>query len=83
MYSQYGEDMYLNNKYFKNKRDGIYIELGALDGVLYYNTKFFEESLNWSGILIEPHPDKFILLQKNRANNFLFNDLSIIEWLRH
>ena len=31
----------------------------------YSNTKFFQDSLNWTGILIEPHPDKFILLKQN------------------
>ena len=74
-YSQCQEDEFLNANIFKNKRNGTYIELGALDGVLYSNTKFFEESLNWSGILIEPHPDKFISLKQNRPNNFLFNKL--------
>lgn len=74
-YSQVEEDKFLNETIFKNKRNGIYIELGALDGVLYSNTKFFEDSLNWTGILIEPHPEKFKLLQVNRPNNFLFNNL--------
>ena len=74
-YSQHEEDKFLNDNIFKNKKDGTYIELGALDGILYSNTKFFEDTLNWTGILIEPHPDKFILLKQNRPNNFLFNDL--------
>jgi FkbM family methyltransferase len=74
-YSQCQEDIFLNENIFKNKTNGVYIELGALDGILYSNTKFFEDTLNWTGILIEPHPDKFILLKQNRPNNFLFNDL--------
>ena len=74
-YSQHKEDIFLNDNFFKNKRDGVYIELGALDGVLYSNTKFFEDTLNWKGILIEPHPEKYKLLEINRPNNFLFNDL--------
>ena len=74
-YSQCFEDEYLNNHYFKNKKNGIYLELGALDGILYSNTKYFENEHGWSGILIEPHPLKFELLKKNRPNNFLFNDL--------
>jgi beta-1,4-mannosyl-glycoprotein beta-1,4-N-acetylglucosaminyltransferase len=74
-YSQCEEDIFLNDHIFKNKKNGIYIELGALDGILYSNTKFFEDSLNWTGILIEPHRDNFKLLQKNRPNNLLFNDL--------
>lgn len=74
-YSYCQEDQYLNDTIFKNKKNGTYIELGALDGVLYSNTKFFEDTLNWTGILIEPHPDKFALLKQNRPNNFLFNNL--------
>ena len=74
-YAQCQEDLFLNENIFKNKSHGIYIELGALDGVLYSNTKCFEDSLNWKGILIEPHPEKFKLLQQNRPNNFLFNNL--------
>ena len=74
-YSQSGEDEFLNDTYFNNKRDGIYIELGALDGILYSNTKFFQDQLGWKGILIEPHPYKFQHLKKNRPNNYLFNKL--------
>lgn len=74
-YSQCEEDMFLNKYFFKNKKKGVYIELGALDGVLYSNTKFFEDSLDWTGILIEPHPNKFNLLQFNRPNNILSNSL--------
>jgi FkbM family methyltransferase len=74
-YSQCEEDTFLNQNIFKNKQNGVYIELGALDGILYSNTKFFEDSLNWKGILIEPHPEKFKLLQINRPNNYLFNNL--------
>jgi len=74
-YSQFQEDVFLNENIFKNKQNGVYIELGALDGILFSNTKFFEDSLHWKGILIEPHPKKFKLLQLNRPNNFLFNNL--------
>ena len=74
-YSQEEEDIFLNENIFKNKKNGTYIELGALDGILYSNTKFFEDTLNWKGILIEPHPDKFKILQLNRPNNYLFNNL--------
>lgn len=74
-YAQCQEDILLNEYIFKNKRNGIYVELGALDGILFSNTKFFEDQLNWKGILIEPHPDKFKSLLLNRPNNYLFNNL--------
>ena len=75
MYSQCGEDKFLNDNYFHNKINGKYIELGALDGVLYSNTKFYEDTLKWSGILIEPHPFAFNFLKMNRPNNYLFYEL--------
>lgn len=74
-YGQACEDEYLYNNYFKEKQNGKYIELGALDGVLYSNTKFFEDNLNWSGILIEPNLYQYIKLKANRPNNYLFNEL--------
>lgn len=74
-YSQCGEDEFLNNNFFLNKKNGVYIELGALDGILYSNTKFFEDTLNWKGILIEPHPYTFEKLIYNRPNNYLYNNL--------
>jgi FkbM family methyltransferase len=74
-FSQCGEDWFLNTNYFHDMKNGFYIELGALDGVLYSNTKFFEEQLGWTGILIEPHPFKFKALERNRPNNHLFNNL--------
>lgn len=74
-YSQSKEDEFLNSRVFFNKKNGVYVEVGSIDGVLYSNTKFFEDTLNWSGILIEPHPLNFELLKKNRPNNILFNNL--------
>jgi len=74
-YSQCAEDEFLNNTYFHNKKNGTYIELGALNGVLYSNTKFFQDQLNWTGVLIEPHPHAFDILKQCRPNNYLFNDL--------
>jgi len=78
-YSQCQEDIYIFNLFEKHKKEhllnGIYIELGALDGVLYSNTKMFQDHFGWKGILIEPHPTQFHSLVKNRPNNFLFNHL--------
>jgi FkbM family methyltransferase len=75
MYSQCGEDAFLNNNIFKNKKNGFYIELGALDGGLYSNTKYFEDKHQWKGVLIEPHPNMFVSLTHNRPNNMLVNNL--------
>lgn len=72
-FSQLGEDKLLDEKYFKGKRDGFFIELGAMDGVTYSNTLFFEQQLGWSGILIEPQTYMYESLVANRPNCYNFN----------
>ena len=54
-FSQQGEDLYVL-KNFINKKEptGIFVEVGALDGIMYSNTGFLEEELGFSGVLIEP-----------------------------
>jgi FkbM family methyltransferase len=59
---------------FLPKRRGFYIELGANDGIKQSNTFSLEKYLGWSGILIEPHPETFRALVKNRSKeNHFFN----------
>lgn len=74
-YSLAGEDKFLNESYFKDKKKGIYMEIGAADGISQSNTKFFEDSLEWTGILVEPNSVTFQNLKKNRPNNMLFHEL--------
>ncbi|KAF6201525.1 hypothetical protein GE061_003916 [Apolygus lucorum] len=51
----------------QNKKNGFFIEVGALDGETRSNTLYFERFLNWTGLLIEPDPLNFAnLLRKNR-----------------
>jgi len=57
--SQIGQDQILDSNIFKGKRDGVFVEVGALDGYGASNTYFFEKERNWSGILIEPNPIEF------------------------
>jgi hypothetical protein len=64
-YSQSQQDKFLYEKFFKDKKDGVFVEIGAYNGIVYSNTKFFEE-LGWSGICIEPIEDVFKELKKNR-----------------
>lgn len=75
-YSQCQEDKFLFERFFKNyKLEGqkYYFEMGALDGVVYSNTKFFEDTLKWTGILVEPNPLAFHRLVVNRCKNKLMN----------
>jgi FkbM family methyltransferase len=58
-YSQYKQDEILYTKYFNRVKDGYFIEIGAHDGSYFSNTLFYEETLNWKGMCIEPHPTLF------------------------
>lgn len=44
------------------------MEIGAYDGVTYSNTKFFEDTFKWKGLLIEANPNNYKNLVKNRPN---------------
>lgn len=80
-------DKLLYERYFQGKHNGIVIEAGASDGIHLSNTKFFEDKLGWKAIHIEPHPDLFAQLLRNRPNSLnihgaLSNNLSK-KWLKH
>lgn len=67
-YSQQGEDLFIYlNLINQNRKDGTYLELGAWDGLVYSNTKFFQDELSFKGLLIEPIPDVYQRLVKNRS----------------
>lgn len=65
-YSQDGQDKYLDEKVFRRKINGFFIEVGANDGVTFSNTYYLEKERNWTGICVEPHPTAFEKLKKNR-----------------
>ena len=55
----------INEEIFKNRiKDGFFIEAGAFDGETFSNTLFFELKQNWTGLVVEPNPDAFEILQK-------------------
>ena len=58
------QDMYAY-LWFRGKRDGFFIDIGAYDGVTISNTYSLEE-IGWKGICIEPVPNVFEKLIQNR-----------------
>ena len=73
-YSQQGEDLFVFLNFINQKRsDGSYLELGALDGATYSNTKFFQDYLGFRGVLIEPIPAAYTALQTNRPLDKTYN----------
>ncbi|CAJ1389672.1 unnamed protein product [Effrenium voratum] len=79
-HSQYGQDRKIMRWFYSEEpgsrwymaaagqtlRQGVFVDLGAGDGVEKSNSLAFEEKLGWTGLLIEPMPAAFRELQKNR-----------------
>ena len=64
-YSQYGQDIYCFNRFFKGISNGTFLEIGADDGIDKSNTFFFE-NIGWNGMCVEPSPLRFEQLRENR-----------------
>jgi FkbM family methyltransferase len=84
-YSQYKQDQYVYEKFFQNKRNGIFVDIGAHDGVTLSNTCFFEKSMGWTGICVEPIPEVYNRLKANRnclcIQGCIFDDLENVPFL--
>mgnify|MGYP003634489084 CR=1 FL=1 len=73
-YSQQGEDLFVFLNFINVAReDGTYLEIGGLDGLTYSNTKFFQDELKYSGVLVEPLPEAYKSLVKNRPLDLTYN----------
>jgi hypothetical protein len=64
--SQLGQDKIVD-EYLHQKRNGVFVDIGAYDGVTFSNTLMLERERGWTGICIEPLPDIFAELRKNRG----------------
>lgn len=62
-----------------NKLNGIFIDVGAYDGITYSNSLYFESELNWTGVCIEPNPVAFKKLKENRKSININAGISNIE----
>ncbi len=65
-YSQYQQDQYIYENFFKNKQNGVFVDIGAHDGISLSNTYFFEKTMGWTGICVEPIPEVYNRLKNNR-----------------
>lgn len=66
-YSKHGQDRLLHLNYFKNQRSGVFVDVGAYNGVIDSHSYFFEKELGWTGLCIEPLPKVFDELKLNRT----------------
>lgn len=65
--SQCGQDKWLSEVFYPGMRQGVFVDIGAHDGVSFSNTFFLESRMDWNGLAIEPLPDVFQKLSANRA----------------
>lgn len=59
--------------YFKNKKNGYFIEIGANDGITLSNTYLLEKYFDWKGICVEPLPTVFSKLVESRPKSICIN----------
>ena len=52
--SQDNQDKYLEETVFRGYKNGVFVDVGAHDGLSINNTLYFEKYNNWTGINIEP-----------------------------
>ena len=68
-------DLFYKDIIFPGKKDGYYVEVGALDG-LRMSQSFLFEHMGWDGIIVEPNPVWKDLLQSQRNCNISTNAVS-------
>jgi len=64
-YSQVNQDR-IADFTLSRKTGGVFLDIGAHDGITLSNTYFFEKERGWTGICIDPNPDVFQKLVANR-----------------
>jgi len=83
-YSQYSEDRWLVENVVLPSR-GVFVDIGAFDGVIGSNTKYFEER-GWSGLCIDADPRNIPTLAQNRPKvlwGAISNEETIRELICH
>ena len=70
-YSQWGEDLIINNLLNKKKK-GFYVDIGAYDPTRFSNTKLFYLK-GWQGINIEPNSIRINKFYKERPKDLNLN----------
>ena len=65
---QYGEDRILE-MFFRNQKEGFVVDVGAADGEDNSNSLMLLKRPDWRGILIEPEPKQFSILNERYARN--------------
>ncbi|XP_069171981.1 uncharacterized protein [Procambarus clarkii] len=74
---------------WEDQAPGVFVEVGAVDGEFMSQTLMLEKNLSWTGLLIEPDPRSFRILQERRRNAWTapvcihYGPPSVLLWLRN
>lgn len=76
--SQWGEDLLLlptllHSLFASGRSKGVFLEMGALDGVTFSNTFMLERCFGWRGFLVEANPTNAEALRKSVRNATLIH----------
>ncbi|KAK4326643.1 hypothetical protein Pmani_002853 [Petrolisthes manimaculis] len=55
-YSQHGQSELADTLFLKGKKNGVFVEIGGYEGESLSNSLYFEKTLGWTGLLVEPDP---------------------------
>ena len=65
----------------KNKRDIFVTQIGALDGIIADDSRFYLNKYNWKALLVEPIPEWFEKLKNNfKDRNYIFENSAITNY---
>ena len=68
-FSQFGQDGYIYDTFFKNKKDGVFCDIGGNHPIDINNTYYFEQQ-GWQGYVFEPLPHMKKIWQNKRTAKF-------------
>lgn len=72
-YSQIGQDQYYIENIAKHKRGGVFLDIGANDGLFTSNTATLELEYGWTGVCVEANPRLIPRLKANRPHSVIEN----------
>jgi FkbM family methyltransferase len=64
--SEAGQDRFLHESVFGERRRGSFVEVGGYDGRTGSNCLFFEAMLDWEGVVVEASPSRIESIRRSR-----------------
>jgi|GEM_PF-441328 len=66
-----GQDEFVHQAYFKDKKDGVFLEIGGYNGWRGSNCYFFEKTLGWKGAIVEASPTLAQEIARHRSSEIV------------